>query len=383
MSYFQAALYRASVAGDREGEPGVADPFWWRRLSGVRVSTTTAGFGVLSGRYGCAPVEARQALGWLGRHVKAWSRGQVVFEGRVEQVQRAELGVEVTAVGYYNALDDLVFDQKFGGKVDAAGIAQAVLARYAPLLSADETFVRPVGFTLAMDDYDGAETPKAVLESSLEASEDPDPTPFYAMVRDERRLWLVPQERRLVSWTIPARALAGPVEFARDLQELYTSVVVVWEKPVKSGSGASTPQRVTTPTPDDPDILRELGFRRVLSVSAGKSVDSEAEARTFGEATLRQYAAGITAFSLRVAGPVRNHIGSRVEPQFIRAGCLVRIEQAPGDEQLLDDAYRLAFVSEVEWDVDDGQVTLQCEAFDDLTASGTPVLASSGLWKVA
>lgn len=382
--YFSASLYRRSIdSHDRESEPGIDDPFWGRKLSSVNVSTTTAGFGVLSGRYGCDGVEAQRALRWLGRHVVAWSFGRVVFEGRIEQVQRSTDGVDVTCLGYYNSLDDLVYDATFGtdAKIDASALGQTIVQSYAPLLSANTALIKAPGLRLSMSDYDGAESPKQVLESSLDSSEEPNPVTYYAAVWDERTFWLAPQERALISWTIPGRSLSGPIEFGRDLQDLYSGVDVVYEQVVKTKKGTKS-TRLVEKIADDPDIVAEIGFRRRLAVSANKTVDTTAEAKTFGAALVRQYRTGISSFSLRVGGLVMNHLGTPTEPHFIRAGCLARLEQAPGDEAALDDRYRLFFISGTDWDVDSGTVTVQCDPFDELLSS-TPVFASSGLLKVS
>lgn len=384
MAYFSASIYRSSIdPGDRENEPGVDDPFWGRRLSGARLSTTVAGFGVLSGTYGCDGVAAQRALRWLGRHVVARSCGRVVFEGRVEQVARAADGVRVTCLGYYSSLDDLVFDKTYGkkGHVDVAALGQSIVSGYAPLLSGSDTFVTGTGLALAMGDYDGSESPKQVLEASLDASEDPDPVTYHAAVWDERRLWLVPEERALVSWTIPGRSLDGPIEFARDLRDLVSGVDVVYEQVRKTSTG-TTSVRTVEKIADDPDIVAELGFRRRLAVSANKTVDTAAEAKVFGAAQLRQYRTGITAFSLRVGGLVLNHLGTPTPPQLMRAGGLARLGQTPGDEAALDDRYRLFFVAGTDWDVDSGRVTVQCEPIDELPNAAV-VLASSGLRKAS
>ncbi len=383
---FSAVLHnRAIDPKNRAEEPGIADCFFGERLEQVSITTTLGGFGALQARLLCEPAEATDWQHRLFWHLVATSYGERVYEGRLEQVSRAENGVQLAFIGYYNHLDDLPYNSKaHTGDIEASALAIDIVHHYAPMLVDDTQFIKIPGLKLKGSDFDGGDTPKRLLESVLEGSDNPDPVPFYPMVRTNRRLWLVPQERALISWTIPSRSLSSPPAYTRDSQELYSAVKTLFERKVKSSSGTTTVRDDAT-TPDNATVLAELGGnRRVLTVSSNKSVNAADKALAWGTATLGDHLTGVTRFSLTVRGMVENHIGGLLEPWFMQAGALARLDGDPNDERVLDDAYRLFVIAETSWNVTSGEVTLQCEPIHGTQLdTAKNILASSGLVKVA
>lgn len=386
MNGFAAQLHAGAInPNDREVEPPVFDPYFGERIRDATITTASGGYGAFSCKLACAPPEAAAWQHRLFWHLTASSYGARVYEGRLETVSRVDGGVGLQWIGYYNHLDDLLV--KLHGTAadyDASAIVREVLASYAPMLSADTRFVTPPGFKLKALTYGGSDTAKQVLETALEGSDEADPVPYLVMVWDDRRAWLVPMERALVSWTIPAAALAGPPATTRDAQQLYTRAKTLFEQKQKTSTGATKRVQAEATCPDDPEVLAELGGnRRELAVTGGKSVGKPEDAVAWAQATLGEHLSGVTRFSLTVSGMVENHVGGLCEPWEIRAGQLVRLDADPNDERATDDVFSLAFVAETSWNVSTGQVTLQCEPIHGRSLQAQPVLASSGLARVA
>ena len=364
----------------RDREPGVLLVLNDVLADAPTITTTTAGFGALTAPLALDGYEWERMKRRPLWHLTAWCRGRKVYEGRLE---RAGGNGTITGIGYYNSLDDRLYDGKFSDQVAASAIVKDIVKRPAASLDPTERYLLDTGIKVKVEDFDGTETCKQILEQVLDVSGYADPVPFLFALWEGRVAHLLPQETALISWTIPRSALEGAPTIMMDAMELYSQAVVRWEKPAESGSsGGSTEQ--THRSPEDPLALRRLGgVTRQLSAGGGEFVDSKDEAEQLARAQLRQHQAPIAPFQVALSGPVYDHVGGLRDPWEIRAGCVVRLDLASGDSRYADDAYRLAFVNETSWQ--GPRVQLNCEPLTGFRPDQATVgrRASSRLLRVA
>lgn len=379
--------HRAVDPLNRNVDPGVDDPYFGRRMSGVRITTTMLGFGELAGNVGCSRAEAERLKRRRGHHLACFYKGVTMFEGRLSQIEQAVGGAAIRATGYGAALGDHGMHGTLPEGTDAGSIILQALrgGNQAPLVRDDFSLVvESTGLKVTATELDGSKSLLDVADDILSVSDDKSQRPFFLSVWDGRRVWLQGQEMATVGFTIPREAFTQIPRQAVHLDDEFTGVRVTYDAPGSGTTGQTQRVRTTSAMVVDHDRELALGFGRDTTVSGGKSITSEPQALAAARTELALLH-GVQNFDLTVAGRVLNHVGARVEPCFIRAGHLVRVEFAlPDSLTSPDDLYRLAYVDETEWDLSSGRVKLRCSPMvGTLLATEATLLGTSGLQRVA
>ncbi len=212
------------------------------------------------------PCDRVTAFDWydnqFGYRLTIYEADEVVWDGRVEDMEIVDEGVRITARGYWANCSDVPFNATYAGTESAGDVIKAALTASCSQIAADQTNIDN-GVVVAPIEYLDNKYPATIFEELGEAGSAG--TPWYAYVYEDKTFCFRARGTS-VNWEIGMRNLsAGAVSLTRSLKEVWNSVAAEY-------TDGTT--KLVTGTAADAASTAKYGLmrRRVLSGGAAPAV---------------------------------------------------------------------------------------------------------------
>lgn len=283
----------------------------------------------------------------LGTHMVLWdSWGDRIYEGRVQEINMIESGVEMTLYGYYAHANEVLHGLLYYPDVDPVPVTDVIddcIGLTYQIRSSQRTWQEKYAFTLrdanvdvtalGVKDYTQAKIGEVIEEVTKLGYKETDGTPVYFAIWQNRipYFWkeLDPTQtsnlKSLRFWIIESQNVVEPRK-TRSRDQVFNKVWGVYESAIGSV--------LTTSSAENKISQARFGLREG-TVNVGQT--EEGVANSLRDAALERHSWPRQGYSMRIQGYIRHYSGMKQPVYWVKAGDIIMLGYEDPANADLDD----------------------------------------------